>query len=142
MRFLIGRINCFGDTRLRGAFFTWLIEGIQQFFQLGNGSNPVIGTDGTGVLAQGRHPAGSNSGVDSAQDIGREAVAHHDAAAAVKVRNLGEAGVKVVSGGLVEADFLGHEDLLKPGIQPRAGEAAVLDGGGAVAGQEQTEALM
>ena len=40
-------------------------------------------------------------------------------------------------GGLVVADLLGYKGDLKEAVQVGAGHAALLDGGGAVAGQEQ-----
>ena len=47
------------------------------------------------------------------------------------------AGIEKGFGGLVGPQVLGDEDLLEIGIESGAGESAVLDRGGAVAGQEE-----
>ena len=85
----------------------------------------------------GIDPDRGDARVDAALDIRGQAVAHHHGFPGIKVRNPGEAGVKVRFGRLVEADFLRDKHLFKKAVQVGAGQPSLLHGGGAVAGEKQ-----
>ena len=91
-----------------------------------------------GETALGIDPHRGDARVFSAQNVGGQAVAHHDGLLGVKVRDTGEAGVKKFFRGLVEAQLLRDEDRLKEAVQVGAGQSACLNGCSAVAGEKQT----
>ena len=79
-------------------------------------------------------PAGAQSRVPAAPDIGGQAVSHHQGGGVVKAGNGGEAGEEKGGAGLVEAHLLGDEDVLEIREDARIRQAAALDRGGAVGG--------
>ena len=116
-----------------------MLHCFQKRFQLGEGFDLVVGNDlGVGETALGIDPHRGDARVFSAQNVGGQAVAHHDGLLGVKVRDAGKAGVKKFFRGLVEAQLLGDEDRFKKAVQVGAGQSARLDGRGAVAGEKQT----
>ena len=99
------------------------------------GGDLVVGDDiAVGALIMGVVPDGGEAGVLAALDIGGKAVAYHDGAAFIEIGDLLKAEVEEPLIGLIVAHPLGDEDLLEVGGDTRIGNAAILNGSGAVGG--------
>ena len=86
----------------------------------------------------GIDPAGLDPSIAAAPDVGGQAVAYHHGFAFVKAGDLDEAGIEIMDGWLIVADFLGNKNLFEEPVQICAGQAACLNLRRAVAGKEQT----
>ena len=118
-----------------GLFF---VDPLQQRFQLGQGFNFIVGKNsGPSGSMGGVDPAGGETRVLPAQDVGGQAVSHHHGPLRGKAGDSCEAGVKILPGGLVVPHLLGDENLPEKPIQVGAGETAFLHRGGTVAGKVQ-----
>ena len=85
----------------------------------------------------GVEPDGAQPGIQSAPDVGGQAVPHHDGFLQPEAGNGGEAGVEKRLGGLVGAHFLGNENVFEIGAQSGVIQPGILDGGCPVGSEVQ-----
>ena len=96
------------------------------------GGNAVLRGQAFGV-----EPHGFDSRIDSALDIGCQAVTNDECLGFIEVHNLCECTLEKHRGRLIVADLLRDEHSLKVGGDARACDSAVLHLGGAIGGEEE-----